>query len=577
MNKDIISGNTTNRWERIPYDIVISANDNLVDFGRQTVSVTPDSLFTGGKTLAGPANYGQSMVEVVQRAITEGRIDVGAITGVSDGVTTGGTYNTGTGAINFNVSSPGTPFSVTLPNIPTDLSNLTDTTDLLKSYTLQLDGTTGFKLVDENGTDVSIIPFPSGLTDTFTTFVEGTDSTVFTSADGLTMVTIPTTATGLPLADLGGNTTATNVEDAIAELYAQAQTYTLTAPSNSLVSLTDKTGTAVSTFRRDLFAVNGTPDNIVTTFTPTAQSDPLLGNTWTVDSYIFGSDTATINQVATSDGAGGITWTTPAAGSAIDSVITDGSTNAVENNAIFDALALKLDITDLKTYSFAHPNNNTIELRDEDNTLVSTFNRDSFSKADTDSIITTVAATNQVPNANGRDINYSSVLNVAPTQGGIPNALSIIAGQGVYVPQSAATDLWYEGGDFMRVYATYDAFVTGYTKTATGAYSFVVPAGEQLHRIEYIPLTGSANQNIDNSNQTIFTITTPNGNTSLLDTSTPTVMYKSTSTGQNLTSTSGTSSTWTTSATGGVLTLTGSNLNSHNAGKISITNLTQNA
>lgn len=225
--------------------------------------------------------------------------------------------------------------------------------------------------------------------------------------------------------DAAGNITATTVEGALAELAANSHVPVATVDSNTID-----------------FTVSGTDNQTIT-------------------AIIAGADTATNGQTPISDGAGGITWTTPAAGH--PAVTLDAGVNpALSLVGATQVLSLNLDtagsydnttsgltatsiqdaideiLASAKSYTLAFPDNSTIELRDEDNALVSSFTRNTFTKADTDSIVTTVTVTNQPSQSDGRNLEYKADIVVAPAQGGVPNALSVIAGQGVYVAATTA-------------------------------------------------------------------------------------------------------------------------------------------
>lgn len=100
INSDPINTNNQgDRFSSIPEDIIISANENLIHRGRSVARGATGSLFAGNSAFAGPANYGNSVVEVVERAISEGRITAtvsgythpnhtGDVTSAGDGATT---------------------------------------------------------------------------------------------------------------------------------------------------------------------------------------------------------------------------------------------------------------------------------------------------------------------------------------------------------------------------------------------------------------------------------------------------------------------------------------------------------
>lgn len=75
MAKDpVLLNNIDNRDIDAPDDIVIPSKYNAVDDKRHTVRIT-NSPFA----MAGPANYGQSVIKTVQRAIDEGRLIIDGI------------------------------------------------------------------------------------------------------------------------------------------------------------------------------------------------------------------------------------------------------------------------------------------------------------------------------------------------------------------------------------------------------------------------------------------------------------------------------------------------------------------
>lgn len=139
---------------------------------------------------------------------------------------------------------------------------------------------------------------------------------------------------------------------------------------------------------------------------------------------------------------------------------------------------------------------------------------------------------------------------------------------------------WYSGGDDMRVWATYDPFISNYTKTAAGQYAIVVPAGEQLDKFEFQVNTTGANVNIQGGGLFQLNLTTPNGNTNTLDTSVPKVWIQSPfGTGNNTVpsgTTASSNSLGSITATGGTATISVNPLTAHATGKVSITNLIQN-
>lgn len=70
----ILGNNIDNRELEVPEDIVIPAKYNVVDDGRYTIRRT-NSPFA----MAGPGNYGQSVIKTVQRALNEGRLTIDTI------------------------------------------------------------------------------------------------------------------------------------------------------------------------------------------------------------------------------------------------------------------------------------------------------------------------------------------------------------------------------------------------------------------------------------------------------------------------------------------------------------------
>lgn len=67
-------------FARVPNDIIIPANINLVDGGARTLG----NPINGSTSSTGVANYGHSVIDVIQKALSENRLQL-SLTGVSAG------------------------------------------------------------------------------------------------------------------------------------------------------------------------------------------------------------------------------------------------------------------------------------------------------------------------------------------------------------------------------------------------------------------------------------------------------------------------------------------------------------
>lgn len=151
------------------------------------------------------------------------------------------------------------------------------------------------------------------------------------------------------------------------------------------------------------------------------------------------------------------------------------------------------------------------------------------------------------------------------------------SGLGEWAAPSTTSYQWYYGGKDMRVYATFDPFVSNYTENSVGDYSFNVPSGEDLDRIEWIINTTGGNLNVTGSSNTTIRVVSATGNTNNLNTSTPHIFLKSVTVGHVAAAGNpalgGFTSSVSFSAGTAIIVLT--NLGAENTAKVSITNLSQ--
>ena len=482
-----------------------------------------------------------------------------------------------------------------------DISDLTDTTGLLTHNTYTLVPTaTGFNLVDGNSNIVSTITYPSGTTDTFVTIVENTDDYTFTPAGGGTDVVIPkwncTDLGTCSLADLG----TTNFSDL-----------------DNLPTLTQNGGN-----------ISGTIDLSTGEF---ALTGAVAGS---ADGVITGG---TLNSTT-----GIVTYTAAAPASGFNLDLSDllfscadlancsladlGTTNYSDLTGVPTDISQFTDTTNLiKEYTLVESGLTDLQLLG-DGAVVSTVQRTQINSIGSAFMTPTITQNSGTTDHWNYDIQLD--LNIAPTQNGVPNSIQLIPGPngigGVYVPSSTfdlctltdvTTDVngcadidadndsiaicqgtttvkapissivkqwaWYEGGDNFRVYATFDPFVSGYSNPSAGVYDFVVPSCHQLEAIEWIIGNGASGtiNNMNTTNSTVINVTTPTGNTTLLNTSQANTFINTPTSGNNIFSSGDPNLVGTQTSRsfgGGTVTFTTNNLVNHVTGKVSISNLTQN-
>lgn len=386
-----------------------------------------------------------------------------------------------------------------LTGAPTDISQFTDLSDLLKSYTLVANGTASFSLVDENSTVVSTINFPSGVTDTYVTWVNNLNGTAtLTSADTASSLTVCT--------DCGSNA-----------WYEQGTT--------------DSPGAITDNIYTQGYAQIGDGT------TPNPACSPLVINSQDGLNALF-------EAIAPVEGSN-------------KGLVMRGAANSAGMYLVNDTVTVGLGPS-VDTFNIVQRTDDDYCTSDVSSTLMQIDNTGklclpAYSGNTHDNTTTYVLGVND-----GDDCVYRTI---------VPNLMQ-----------------WYSGGQNMRVYATFDPFTTGnYTANSAGDYSFNVPAGQQLDRIEWIIGNGSGGTllNMNGSNSTIIRLTTPTGNTSIanVDRSQPHIAINVPTAGNAVYFTGnanllGTTSTVQISA--GTLVITSTNLLSHVTGKLSITNLIQN-